>query len=132
LGNFIEVKDYGFENIIENEFHRQIRVELEEVMNEYLTLREREIIKFIYGWDCEVMNGEEVAELLNITRERVRQARENALRKIRNTSWWMTKGKFYALEIKGLVYTKRAGRTLSYREVEKDYYSIETIQDIIL
>lgn len=128
IGNFIKDEDYGFENVIENEFHKQIRSELEEVMNEYLTLREREVIKFIYGWECNIMNGEEVSEVLDVTRERVRQLKENAFRKIRHTSWWMTKGKFYVYEIKGLVYTKKVGRTLSYREVEKDDYSIETIQ----
>jgi len=128
IGNFIECKDYGFENLIENEFHNHVRNELDQVMSEYLTLNERETIKFLYGWECDVMNMQEVSEILNITRERVRQLRNNALRKIRHTSWWMTKGKFYAHEIKGLIYTKKSGRTLSYKEVEEDDYNIETIE----
>ncbi|MBE6061216.1 MAG: sigma-70 family RNA polymerase sigma factor [Clostridium sulfidigenes] len=128
IGNFIECKDYGFENVIENEFHKLVRIELEEVMNECLTLREREVLKFLYGWECNIMNNEEVSEVLSITKSGVRQIRKNALRKIRNTSWWRTKGKFYAYEIKGLIYAKKEDVELSYREVEKDNHSIETIK----
>lgn len=128
LGNFLEYKDYGFENVIENEFHKLIRIELEQIMEECLTLREREVVKFLYGWNCNIMNSEEVAEVLFITKSRVNQIRVNALRKLKHTSWWMTKGKFYAHEIIGLIYTNKDDIELSYREIEKDNHNIETIQ----
>lgn len=49
-------------------------------------LKRKEVIKFLYGWECDVMKMQEVGEILNITRKRVRQIKENSFRKIRHTS----------------------------------------------
>ena len=49
-----------------------------------LTTREREIIKSFFGIGCQEMTLEEIGERLDLTRERVRQIKEKAIRKLRN------------------------------------------------
>lgn len=134
LGEFIEDKENKFADIIEKEFIQTIREELEEVMNDKLTLKEREVIKLIYGWDYgkskefEIMTLEEVGDILGVTRERIRQIKSNAFMKIRNSGWWKTKGKYYVHEIKGLIFISNKDSEISYRQVEKGSYSSDDLQ----
>ena len=51
-----------------------------------LTPREREIIKCFFGIGCQEMTLEEIGENLDLTRERVRQIKENAIRKLKKPS----------------------------------------------
>lgn len=60
LGELIEDVDYGFENVEEIEFIRKLRSQLEEAMKQANTLREREILKFRYGWDASILNLREI------------------------------------------------------------------------
>ncbi|MCR5002905.1 MAG: RNA polymerase sigma factor RpoD/SigA [Bacteroidales bacterium] len=48
-----------------------------------LTGREREIIKSFFGIGCQEMTLEEIGERLDLTRERVRQIKEKAIRKLK-------------------------------------------------
>ena len=50
-----------------------------------LNARERQVIKMLFGIGCKEMTAEEVATLLNLTRERVRQIKERALRRLRES-----------------------------------------------
>lgn len=133
LGEFVEDKENKFADIMEEEFTKTIRKELEEVMSEKLTLKEREIIKLIYGWDygkseeLEIMTLEEVGDIFGVSRERVRQSKLNAFRKIRHSAWWHTKGKYYAHEIKGMVYITDDDKEVSYHNAERNDYKPETV-----
>ena len=49
--DFVEGIDYGFENVEEKIFLINLRNELEEVMQKYNTLEQREILKYRYGWN---------------------------------------------------------------------------------
>ena len=51
-----------------------------------LTTREREIIKSFFGIGCQEMTLEEIGERLDLTRERVRQIKEKAIRRLRHSS----------------------------------------------
>ncbi len=51
-----------------------------------LTERERDIIKFFFGISCQEMTLEEIGEKFGLTRERVRQIKEKAIRRLRHTS----------------------------------------------
>ncbi len=51
-----------------------------------LTDRERDIIKLHFGISCQEMTLEEVGERFGLTRERVRQIKEKAIRRLRHTS----------------------------------------------
>ena len=47
-----------------------------------LNVREREIVSMSFGIGCREMTLDEIGELFNLTRERVRQIREKAIRKL--------------------------------------------------
>ncbi len=49
-----------------------------------LSGREQEVLKMLFGIGCNEMTAEEVANSLNLTRERVRQIKERALRRLRD------------------------------------------------
>ena len=51
-----------------------------------LTDRERDIIRFFFGINCQEMTLEEIGEQFGLTRERVRQIKEKAIRRLRHTS----------------------------------------------
>ncbi|MEX0981173.1 MAG: RNA polymerase sigma factor RpoD/SigA [Bacteroidales bacterium] len=51
-----------------------------------LTERERDIIKLFFGIACQDMTLEEIGERFGLTRERVRQIKEKAIRRLRHTS----------------------------------------------
>lgn len=94
--NFIEGIDYGFENIEEKIFLKNLRKELEEVMQSCNTLEQREILKSKYGWNAKPMMLNDIAELFNSTVSKVRNTEILALRKLRNSSWAMQNVKEFA------------------------------------
>ena len=49
-----------------------------------LSEREQTVLKMLFGIGCNEMTAEEVANSLNLTRERVRQIKERALRRLRD------------------------------------------------
>lgn len=94
LMDYIEGVDYGFENVEEQLYIKQLREELDQVMNQYNTLKEREIIKLHYGWDTnKEMPLTDIGEIFDITKERIRQIESRALGKIRRSSWGERKAK---------------------------------------
>lgn len=112
LLELVDSHDKGIENVDERLYLKELRNELEEAMIDYNSLREREVLKLRYGWNIEPILLSEIGELLQVSTERVRQIEYNALRKLFNSRWAITKGKQYAEDIIG-------ASTYSYREVEK-------------
>ena len=53
---------------------------------EILTDRERDIIRYFFGIGCSEMTLEEIGEKFDLTRERVRQIKEKAIRRLRHSS----------------------------------------------
>ena len=51
-----------------------------------LTDRERDIIRLFFGINCQEMTLEEIGEKFGLTRERVRQIKEKAIRRLRHSS----------------------------------------------
>jgi RNA polymerase primary sigma factor len=60
---------------------------IDRVFKRYLTARERKILSLYYGMEEgeEAMTLERIGELLGVTRERIRQIRERAFEKLRNS-----------------------------------------------
>ena len=50
-----------------------------------LTERERNIVNYFFGIGCQEKTLEEIGETFNLTRERVRQIKEKAIRRLRNS-----------------------------------------------
>lgn len=85
--DLLECVDNGYENIEEKIYLEQLRLDLENLMNNNVTLRERNILKLHYGWDCKECTRTYIASMLKITNQRVRQIEISALRKLRQTEW---------------------------------------------
>ncbi|MCI2082548.1 MAG: RNA polymerase sigma factor RpoD/SigA [Bacteroidales bacterium] len=51
-----------------------------------LTERERDIVKYFFGIGCQEMTLEEIGEQFGLTRERVRQIKEKAIRRLRHSA----------------------------------------------
>lgn len=92
---FSEEEENRLLDIIENQeqpapdntlITESLRIELERALST-LTPREAEVVKLYFGIDMEVpMTLEEIGERFNLTRERVRQIKEKALRRLRHAS----------------------------------------------
>lgn len=96
LKDTIESIDYGFENVEEKIYIKQLREELESAMLHNNTLKEREILQLCYGWNNKkTFTYTEIAEIFNIKYDRVLQIDFNALRKLRNSEWGKEKFKVY-------------------------------------
>lgn len=106
LIDFIEDVDYSFENAEEKIYRLQLREELQPVMNEYLTLKEREIVELYYGWDNKCMTYEDIGDLFAVTKERIRRIEDKSLRKLRYSKWGRLKFKeIYAEKKKRTMYS---------------------------
>lgn len=62
-----------------------LRVEVKQVLTT-LSQREGEVIKLYFGLDSQALTLEEIGEKFNLTRERVRQIKEKAIRRLRHAS----------------------------------------------
>lgn len=88
LQDTIEDKNNSYFLIEERVYIQQLREDLEQVMLNYTTLKEREIIKLKYGWDDnEDMSDREVGEVFNLTQYQIADIRNRAFYKIRKSSW---------------------------------------------
>ena len=91
---FVEGKDNSLLDVLVNNdspsadrglVNESLNKEIERALSTLAT-REREIIKSFFGIGCQEMTLEEIGERFGLTRERVRQIKEKAIRKLKNNS----------------------------------------------
>ena len=91
---FVEGEDNSLLDVLPNDdspsadrglVNESLNTEIERALST-LTDREREIVKSFFGIGCQEMTLEEIGERFGLTRERVRQIREKAIRKLRSGS----------------------------------------------
>lgn len=91
---FVEGEDNSLLDVLPNDdspsadrglVGESLSTEIERAL-QILTVREREIIKSFFGIGCQEMTLEEIGERLDLTRERVRQIKEKAIRKLKKPS----------------------------------------------
>lgn len=91
---FVEGEDNSLLDVLPNDdspsadrglTNESLGTEVERAL-QILTVREREIIKSFFGIGCQEMTLEEIGERLDLTRERVRQIKEKAIRKLKKPS----------------------------------------------
>ena len=63
--------------------NESLNTEIERALST-LTERERDIVKYFFGIGCQEMTLEEIGEKFGLTRERVRQIKEKAIRRLRH------------------------------------------------
>ncbi len=121
LLDYIEDVDYGFENVEKKLYSQQLRKELDQVMRERLTLKEREILKLHYGWDKnKIMNPGEIGSLFKCTSSSIRNNESIALGKIRRSPWGVRKAKELAIN-KCSSSFKSIHKRLDYLDWENKY-----------
>jgi RNA polymerase primary sigma factor len=86
LGERFSISDGG--DIEEATDERLMRVFVKEAIQKHLTIRERQILTMYYGLDdsAEPMTLERIGDMLGVTRERIRQIRERAFEKLRESA----------------------------------------------
>ncbi|MBP5668445.1 MAG: sigma-70 family RNA polymerase sigma factor, partial [Salinivirgaceae bacterium] len=91
---FVESEDNSLLDVLENKdspiaddmlMNESLSREIERSLAT-LTERERDIIRLFFGIGCQEMTLEEIGEKFGLTRERVRQIKEKAIRRLRHTS----------------------------------------------
>ncbi|MBC8184152.1 sigma-70 family RNA polymerase sigma factor [candidate division KSB1 bacterium] len=92
---FNEEEENRLLDIIENQaqpapdntlINESLRIELDQALST-LTRREAKVVKLYFGLDLETpLTLEEIGEVIELTRERVRQIKEKALRRLRHAS----------------------------------------------
>jgi RNA polymerase primary sigma factor len=92
---FSQSEDNSLLDVLENEelpapdnilMSESLKEEVERALSK-LAVREAEVIKLYFGLDAdEPLTLEEIGEKFNLTRERVRQIKEKAIRRLRNTT----------------------------------------------
>ena len=65
--------------------NESLNTEIERALST-LTERERDIIRYFFGIGCQEMTLEEIGEKFGLTRERVRQIKEKAVRRLRHSA----------------------------------------------
>lgn len=81
-----EYDSYG--EVMDKVYNEQLHNELNQVMNTYCTLKEREIIKLKYGWNgANELTYKEVGTILGINGDRVKNVQHKAFKKICRSSW---------------------------------------------
>ena len=91
---FVEGEDNSLLDVLPNDdspmadkglVNESLSTEIERSL-QILTPREREIIKSFFGIGCQEMTLEEIGERFGLTRERVRQIKEKAIRRLKSPS----------------------------------------------
>jgi RNA polymerase primary sigma factor len=91
---FVQGEDNRLLDVLPNEMQpppdselikESLRVEVQQVLST-LSTREAEVIKLYFGLDGTLLTLEEIGEKFNLTRERVRQIKEKAIRRLRHAS----------------------------------------------
>ncbi len=90
---FVEGEDNSLLDVLPNNdspaadrglINESLKVEIERALST-LTERERNIIKYFFGIGCQEKTLEEIGETFNLTRERVRQIKEKAIRRLKSS-----------------------------------------------
>ena len=91
---FVEGEDNSLLDVLVNDdspvadktlINKSLSTEVERALAT-LTERERDIIRLFFGINCQEMTLEEIGEKFGLTRERVRQIKEKAIRRLRHSS----------------------------------------------
>ena len=91
---FVEGEDNSLRDVLVNNdspnadkglVNESLNTEIERALST-LTERERDIVKYFFGIGCQEMTLEEIGEKFGLTRERVRQIKEKAIRRLRHSA----------------------------------------------
>lgn len=91
---FVEGEDNSLADILSNDsqvtdkhlIHESLHHEVERALSTLPTEKEREVLRMFYGIGYAEMNLEEIGDRFNLSRERVRQIKEKALKRLQESA----------------------------------------------
>lgn len=92
---FVEGEDNSLLDVLMNDdspvadqklMNESLLKEIDRTLDSLLAERERDIVRMFFGIGCQEMTLEEIGDQFGLTRERVRQIKEKAIRRLRNNS----------------------------------------------
>ena len=86
--DIIESNDNCIEKAEDNLYIKELRKELESVMNKYNTLREREVLKLYYGWDTDQVSIEGISDIFTTSSNDIKNTKARAIGKLRSSMWF--------------------------------------------
>ncbi|WWU64669.1 sigma-70 family RNA polymerase sigma factor [Clostridium baratii] len=86
--DIIESNDNCIEKVEDNLYTKELRKELESVMNKYNTLREREVLKLYYGWDTDQVSIEGISDIFTTSSNDIKNTKARAIGKLRSSMWF--------------------------------------------
>lgn len=86
--DLIQDPDDYYEEVEHRIYCQQLRADLEAVMDEYLTLFERDVLKLRYGWDrIDPLTASEVADIYHVQIYTINSKVDAAIKKMRRSKW---------------------------------------------
>lgn len=116
--DIIESNDNCIEKAEDSLYIKELRRELEIVMNKYNTLHEREVLKLYYGWDTEQVSIEGISDIFKTSSNDIKNTKSKAIRKIRGSMWFRVE---YNRRYREDITFERVLRDIDY---EMKYYSV--------
>lgn len=111
----------AYENVEDRLYNQQLKQELEEAMCKCTTLKEREVLKLLYGWNgAKCMKYEEIGDMFNIPKQSVKNSQIRALSKLRKSGWGIRKAKEIGYFKRTNSY-KNISRRIEYLDFESKY-----------
>ena len=98
LGDTLVSEEYDYCSVEDSIYHRELNQELHQAMNKFLTLKQRQVLNFRYGFNCRTCSLKETGEIIGVTGSRVRQIENDGLRKLRKSSWGAMKIREHNIE----------------------------------
>ncbi|WP_338630488.1 sigma-70 family RNA polymerase sigma factor [Clostridium baratii] len=86
--DIIESNDNCIEKAEDNLYTKELRRELESVMNKYNTLYEREVLKLYYGWDTDQVSIEGISDIFTTSSNDIKNTKARAIGKLRSSMWF--------------------------------------------
>lgn len=121
IGTIMDEKDY-FSEVNDQICRIQLRRELDSLMENSTTLKERTVIKLYYGWDAEPTSIKDIADIYNTTIKDIGKCRVNAINKLRKTKWfrYRVNEKYYMRRVKKYDSEKDL---IKFIDFKKTYYA---------
>lgn len=87
LGDTIQSEENEFCRIEDSVYYKQLNEELKQVMDERLSLQQKQVVQYRYGLECKAFTLSELGDLFSLSVERIRQIELESLKRMRTSTW---------------------------------------------
>lgn len=80
-------EDYEYCKVEDSVYYQQLHEEIHEAAHKNLTLQQRQVIFFRYGFGCKSYTLKEVGDIFGLSLDRIRQIEVTSLKRLRSCEW---------------------------------------------